>query len=74
MIFRGVLALFAGGAFTAVACGYRGVDVWVWDWACVVVRRRTSYGTPWRSLTTMRIYFGIVGVLCLVAGPHIMTH
>lgn len=73
LIFRGVLALLAGGAFTAVACGYRGVDVWVWDWADVVATRRTRYGTPWRSLTTMRICFGIAGALLLVAGPYFLT-
>lgn len=72
MIFRGVLALLAGGAFTTVACGYRGVYVWVWDWADVVATRRTRYGTPWRSLTTMRINFGIAGAVFLAAGVHIL--
>lgn len=35
------------------------MDVWVWDWADVVFRRRARYGTPWWSLTIMRIQFGI---------------
>ncbi|MGW7407129.1 hypothetical protein ACWGI9_25990 [Streptomyces sp. NPDC054833] len=74
MIFRGVLALLAGGAFTAVACGYRGVDVWDRDWADVVFTRRTRYATPWRSLTAMRINFGIAGAIFLVAGLYFLTH
>ena len=68
MIFVGGLALLAGSVFTAVAGGWRGVDVWVWDWAPLVTRRRTRYGTPWRSLTTMRIQFGLVGVIFLGFG------
>lgn len=70
LIFRGVLALLAGSAFLAVACGYRGVDVWVWDWAPVVTRQRSRYGTPWRSLTSMRIQFGILGLVFLGYGLH----
>ncbi|GHD74314.1 hypothetical protein GCM10010317_087200 [Streptomyces mirabilis] len=66
VVFRGVLALIAGSAFAVVAGGYRGADVWVWDWADVVFRRRTRYGTPWWSLTTMRIQFGIAGAVFLV--------
>ncbi|WP_435225144.1 hypothetical protein [Streptomyces sp. Tue6028] len=73
LIFCGVLALLAGSVFTTVACGYRGVDVWVWDWADVVVTRRTRYGTPWRSLTIMRIYFGTLGALFLVLGLHTLV-
>ncbi|MFI0961885.1 hypothetical protein ACH4S8_10825 [Streptomyces sp. NPDC021080] len=74
MVFRGVLALLAGSAFTAVACGFRGVDVWVWDWADVVFTRRTRYGTPWSSFAAMRIQFGIVGVVLLAAGLHFLVH
>lgn len=73
LIFRGVLALLAGSAFMAVACGYRGVDVWVWDWADVVATRRTRYGTPWLSPTTMRIQFGIAGVVLLAVGLHTLV-
>ncbi|MFF4486872.1 hypothetical protein ACFY0F_10305 [Streptomyces sp. NPDC001544] len=61
----GLLLLLATSACTAVACGYRGVDVWVWDWADAV---RTPYGKAWRSLTSMRICFGIVGVFLLAGG------
>ncbi|WP_406330790.1 hypothetical protein [Streptomyces sp. NBC_00203] len=73
MVLRGVLALIVGGAFVVVAGGYRGVDVWVWDWADVVFRRRTRYGTPWWSLTTTRIQFGIAGVVFLAAGAHTLV-
>ncbi|MFF4396237.1 hypothetical protein [Streptomyces sp. NPDC001480] len=66
-VFLGVLALLASGTFMVVAAGYRGVDVWVWDWADVVVTRRTRYGAPFRSLTVMRIQFGIMGALALAA-------
>ncbi|MER6473735.1 hypothetical protein [Streptomyces collinus] len=58
----GLILLLAAGVRTAVACGYRGVDVWVWDWADAL---RTPYGKTWRSLTTMRITFGLLGVLLL---------
>ncbi|GAA5016510.1 hypothetical protein [Streptomyces siamensis] len=74
MIFRGVLALLVGVVFTTVACGCRGVDVWVWDWADVVVRQRTRYGTPWRSLTVMRVYFGVLGAVSLVAGLYFLAN
>ncbi|MFG2477864.1 hypothetical protein [Streptomyces fagopyri] len=74
MILRGALALLAGGALTVVACGYRGVDVWVWDWADLVSMRRTRYGTPWSSLTAMRIQFGIAGVVFLALGLFALTH
>ncbi|MEU1200481.1 hypothetical protein ABZ446_30270 [Streptomyces sp. NPDC005813] len=74
MIFRGVLALLVGGVCMTVACGWRGVDVWVWDWADVVVRQRTRYGTPWRSLTIMRMYFGVLGVVSLVAGLYFLVN
>ncbi|MGW2638478.1 hypothetical protein [Streptomyces sp. NPDC001348] len=57
-----LLLLLAGGGCTAVACGYRGVDVWVWDWADAL---RTPYGKTWRSLVTMRIRFGVLGVFLL---------
>ncbi|MET7981354.1 MULTISPECIES: hypothetical protein [unclassified Streptomyces] len=73
LVLRGVLALLAGSAFMSVACGYRGVDVWVWDWADVSFTRRTRYGTPWKSLTTMRIYFGIAGVALLAVGLYALT-
>lgn len=68
-----LLALLASGTFTAVACGYRGIDVWVWDWAPLLFRQRTPYGTPWKSLTTMRIYFGSLGVVFLAWGLHILV-
>ncbi|GGU88288.1 hypothetical protein GCM10010260_22270 [Streptomyces filipinensis] len=68
-----LLLLLAGGACTAVACGYRGVDVWVWDWADVVVKRRTAYGAPWRSLTVMRINFGLMGIALLACGLTTLT-
>jgi hypothetical protein len=76
LIVRGVLALLAllaMGGCMAVACGYRGVDVWVWDWADVVVTRRARYGGPWRSLATMRIYFGLMGVFFLVGGVRVLA-
>ncbi|RPF33620.1 hypothetical protein EDD92_3542 [Streptomyces sp. TLI_185] len=46
MVLRGVLALIAGSAFILVACGYRGVDAWLWDWADVTFspRYRTGWG------------------------------
>ncbi|MEU5593414.1 hypothetical protein [Streptomyces sp. NPDC020298] len=72
-IFLGVLALLASGTLMVVAAGYRGVDVWVWDWAPLVTRQRTQYGTPWRSLTTMRIQFGVLGVVFLGVGLHYLT-
>jgi hypothetical protein len=65
LIIRGALCLLlllASCGCTAVAWGYRGVDVWVWDWAEAV---RRPYGKAWRSLTTMRIYFGITGAFLL---------
>ncbi|MFJ9818734.1 hypothetical protein ACIRU3_26460 [Streptomyces sp. NPDC101151] len=77
MIIRGVLALcvlLAGSTCLAVACGYRGVDVWVWDWADVVVRRRTRYGTPWRSLAIMRICFGFAGAFFLLGELYAVVH
>ncbi len=73
LVLRGALALLAGSAFMAVACGYRGVDVWMWDWADVVGTRRTRYGTPWLSPTTMRIQFGIAGVVLLAVGLHTLV-
>lgn len=73
MNFVGVLALLAGGAFMAVACGFRGVDVWVWDWAPVVIRQKGRYGTPWRSFTSMRIQFGILGAMFLGFGLHALV-
>ncbi|GAA2500471.1 hypothetical protein [Streptomyces longisporus] len=76
LIIRGVLGLLlllAVSVCTAVACGYRGIDVWVWDWADVVVTRRTRYGTPWRSLATMRIYFGVMGIFFLAGGLHTLA-
>ncbi|MFF2518518.1 hypothetical protein [Streptomyces sp. NPDC058086] len=73
MVLRGVLALIAGSAFVVVAGGYRGVDVGVWDWADVVFRQRTRYGTPWWSPTTMRIQFGIAGAVFLAAGAHTLV-
>jgi hypothetical protein len=69
----GVLALLVSGAFLAVACGWRGIDVWVWDWAPLVVRQRTRSGAPWRSLTTMRIQFGIIGLTCLGFAVHLLA-
>ncbi|WP_327429495.1 hypothetical protein [Streptomyces sp. NBC_01236] len=68
MIFRGVLELLVGSGFIVVACGYRGVDVRVWDWADVVATRRSRWGGPWKSLEHMRIGFGIVGVASVALG------
>ncbi|WP_435229439.1 hypothetical protein [Streptomyces sp. Tue6028] len=70
MLLRGVLALIAGGAFMVVACGCRGVDVWVWDWADVTFspRYRTRWGTPWKSLERMRVQFGFIGVALVIFG------
>ncbi|MFD8303930.1 hypothetical protein ACFV29_16500 [Streptomyces sp. NPDC059690] len=73
MIIRGVLGLLlllAVSACTAVAWGYRGADVWVWDWADAV---RTPYGKTWRSLTAMRICFGIAGVFLLAGALRILA-
>ncbi|MET7697561.1 hypothetical protein [Streptomyces sp. NPDC005485] len=70
MVFHGVVALVVGGTFMVVACGCRGVDMWVWDRADVAFTRRTRYGTPWKNLTTMRIQFGIAGVCFLGLGLH----
>ncbi|MFJ8195530.1 hypothetical protein [Streptomyces sp. NPDC096152] len=65
-----MLALIAGSALIVVACGYRGVDVWVWDWADVTFsqRYRTRWGTPWKSLERMRMQFGFLGVVFVVLG------
>ncbi|MFJ8006560.1 hypothetical protein [Streptomyces fagopyri] len=68
MILGGVLALIAGCALTVVACGYRGVDIWVWDWADVTSSYRTRWGTPWTSLKRMRLQFGFFGVGLVIAG------
>ena len=70
MVLRGVLALIAGGAFTVVACGCRGVDVWVWDWADVTFspRDRTRWGSPWKSLERMRLWCGFMGVALVIVG------
>ncbi|MFI1691189.1 hypothetical protein ACH40F_41885 [Streptomyces sp. NPDC020794] len=72
-VLRGVLALIAGSVFGAVAGGYRGVDVWVWDRADVVFRQRPRYGTPWWSPTAMRIQCGIAGAVFLAAGAHTLV-
>jgi hypothetical protein len=71
----GVLALIAGGAFIVVSCGYRGVDVWVWDWADVTFspRYRTRWGTPWKSLARMRLQFGFMGAGLVILGLVAMT-
>jgi|UniRef100_A0AAU3HY49 hypothetical protein len=68
LILRGVLALIAGCAFIVVACGYRGVDIWVWDWADVTFTHRTRWGTPWTSLERMRLQFGFMGVGLVIVG------
>jgi hypothetical protein len=70
VVLRGVLALIVGTAFAVVACGCRGVDVWVWDWADVTFspRYRTLWGTPWKSLERMRLQFGFVGVGLVTVG------
>ncbi|MEV7687303.1 hypothetical protein [Streptomyces bungoensis] len=65
-----LILLLAVGGCTAVACGYRGVDVWVWDWADAL---RTPYGKTWRSFTAMRICFGIAGVILLAEALRILT-
>lgn len=69
MLLRGMLALLAGGASVVVACGWRGVDLWVWDRADVVFSpHRSRWGTPWKSLELMRLQFGCVGVALVVFG------
>lgn len=49
------------------------MDVWVWDWAGVVFRRRARFGTPWWSLTIMWIQFGIAGAVIPAAGVHTLV-
>ncbi|MDC2957243.1 hypothetical protein [Streptomyces gilvifuscus] len=66
----GLLLLLGAGACAAVACGCRGVDVRAWDWAEVL---RGPYGKRWRSLTTMRIGFGIVSVFLLAGALRVLT-
>lgn len=75
MLLGGVLALIAGGAFIVVACGYRGVDVWVWDWADVTFspRYRTRWGTPWKNLERMKLQFGFMGVALVILGLVTLT-
>lgn len=68
MILRGVLELIAGGGLIVVACDYRNVALWVWDWADVAVTRRSRWGTPWKSPARMRTGFGIVGAVFVVLG------
>ncbi|MGW1534090.1 hypothetical protein [Streptomyces aureus] len=70
MLLSGVFALVVGGAFIAVACGWRGVDVRVWDWADLTfsARYRTPWGSPWKSLARMRLQFGCAGIVVLVLG------
>lgn len=51
-----------------VACDYRNVALWIWDWADVVVTRRSRWGTPWKSPDHMRIGFGIAGAAFVVLG------
>ena len=70
MLLRGVLALIAGAACIVVACGCRGVDVWVWDWADLTFspRYRTRWGSPWKSLERMRLQFGFMGVALVILG------
>ena len=72
---RTVLAIAAGGAFIVVAGGYRGVDVWVWDWADVTFapRYRTRWWSPWKSLERMRLQFGFMGVVLVTLGLVIVT-
>ncbi|MET7287576.1 hypothetical protein [Streptomyces sp. NPDC005573] len=67
---RGVLALMAGGFLTLVACGFRNLDVWVWDRADAYFspHHRTAWGTPWKSLGRMRLQCGIVGAGLLILG------
>ncbi|MFJ9543153.1 hypothetical protein ACIRPX_38765 [Streptomyces sp. NPDC101225] len=76
MLLRGVLALIAGGAFIVVACGWRGVDIWVWDWsdATFSERNRTRWGTPWKNLERMRLQFGFMGVVLVILGLATLTH
>ena len=70
MLLRGVLAIIAGAAFTVVACGYRSVDVRVWDWADLTFSpsSRTRWGSPWKSLERMRLQFGFMGVALVILG------
>ncbi|WP_328674860.1 hypothetical protein [Streptomyces sp. NBC_00328] len=71
----GVLALTAGGALLVVAGGYRGLDVWVWNWADVTFspRYRTAWGTPWKSLGRMRLQCGFVGTGLAILGLVTLT-
>jgi len=71
----GVLALTAGGALLVVAGGYRGVDVWVRDWADVTFspRYRTPWGTPWKSLGRMRLQCGFVEAGLAILGLVTLT-
>ncbi|MEW2608455.1 hypothetical protein AB0894_32250 [Streptomyces sp. NPDC047916] len=75
MLLYELLALLAGGAFVVVACGYRGVDVWVWDWADVTFspHYRTRWGTPWKNLERMRLQFGFMGMVLVILGLVTLT-
>ncbi|MFF8534385.1 hypothetical protein ACN6K9_000120 [Streptomyces sp. SAS_267] len=68
-----MLTLIVGGAFLVVACGFRGVDVWVWDWADVSSRYRTRWGTPWKNLERMRLQFGFMGAGLVIFGLVTLT-
>ncbi|MGW3134622.1 hypothetical protein [Streptomyces sp. NPDC001139] len=63
----GLLLLLGAGACVAVAGGCRGADVRVWDWAETM---RGPYGRRWRSLTTMRVTFGVLSVFLLAGALH----
>lgn len=68
MILRGVLELLVGGGLIVVACDYRNVALWIWDWADVVATRRSRWGTPWKTPDHMRIGFGAAGAVFVVLG------
>ncbi|AEN11507.1 hypothetical protein K373_02684 [Streptomyces sp. DvalAA-21] len=67
-MFRGLLGLLVGSGLIVVACDYRNVALRVWDWADLVVTRRSRWGTPWKSPDHMRVGFGIAGAVCAVLG------
>jgi hypothetical protein len=63
-----VFELLVGVGLIVVACDYRNVALRVWDWADVVVTRRSRWGTPWKSPDHMRIGFGIAGAVLVALG------
>jgi hypothetical protein len=70
VVLGAVLAVIIGIALLMAAFDYRGISVWVWDWADVLFtdRYRTKWGTPWRSFGLMRLQLGCVGAVLLLLG------